>query len=307
MEFLTQLIELIGFGIVLGSIISLGAIGLTLIYGIARFANFTQGDFMSLGAYVALLLVVQTLPGLGIQDTPIGVLSFGWVMLASFIPAALVTGLVAVVFHRFVYRKLQDRGVGAVLLAIASLAVTFIIRSLIFILWGPDFHFYRAGLRPMMDLPLGLKLRPDQIFIIVTVAALVIALRIFLQRTKMGKALRAMADNPDLARITGIPTERMTVAVWMIGGAMAAVAGILLGIDSQLRPEMGWLLLLPMFAAVILGTIGNPYGALVGGLIIGITQQVSTLWLLPTYKPAVAFGVMIIVLLVRPSGIFGEE
>jgi branched-chain amino acid transport system permease protein/neutral amino acid transport system permease protein len=114
-----------------------------------------------------------------------------------------------------------------------------------------------------------------------------------------------MADNRDLARVSGIPTERMTTYAWIIGGGMAAAAGILLGIDSQVRPETGWQLLLPLFAAVILGSIGNPYGALVGALIIGIAQQVSTYWLSPAYKPAVAFIIMIGILLVRPKGIFG--
>jgi branched-chain amino acid transport system permease protein/neutral amino acid transport system permease protein len=297
--------ELIGFGIVLGSIITLGAVGLTLVYGIVRFANFAHGDLMTVGAYLALLLTSRLFPALGVHDNKLGPLSFGWVMLASFVPAMLITGLVAAAIDRLVYRRLRNLGVSAVMLAIASLAMAFVLRSLIYISYGPDFYFYSKGLRPMWKLPLGLKLRPDQIFIIITSWVLVTALYVFLQRTKMGKALRAMADNPDLARISGIPTERMTTWTWIIGGAMAAAGGILLGIDSQVRPEMGWLLLLPLFAAVILGGIGNAYGALVGALVIGVAQQVSTQWLLPAYKPAVAFAILIVILLVRPKGIFG--
>lgn len=322
--------ELIGYGVVLGSIITLGAVGLTLIYGIVRVANFAHGDLMTLGAYVALLLTGVIFPALGISDTSLGPLSFGWMMLVSFVPAMLVTGLAAVAVDRLVYRRLRNLRVGAVMLSIASLAIAFVLRSLIYMAWGAEFHFYTAtdlrrivfpnlarlvygpdfdlfeqGLRPMLKLPLGIKLRPDQIFIIVTAWVLVFALYVFLQRTKMGKALRAMADNSDLARISGIPTERMTTWTWIIGGGMAAAGGILLGIDSQLQPEMGWLLLLPLFAAVTLGSIGNAYGALVGGLTLGIAQQVSTQWLMPTYKPAVAFVIMILILLVRPQGIFG--
>lgn len=297
--------ELIGFGIVLGSIITLGAVGLTLVYGIVRFANFAHGDLMTLGAYLALLLTARLFPALGIHDSRLGPLSFGWVMLISFIPAMVTTGLMAAAVDRLVYRRLRNLGVGAVMLAIASLAMAFVLRSLIYIFYGPDFYFYSKGLRPMWNLPLGLKLRPDQIFIIITSWVLVTALYVFMQRTKMGKALRAMADNPDLARISGIPTEQMTTWTWVIGGAMAAAGGILLGIDSQVRPEMGWLLLLPLFAAVILGGIGNAYGALVGALVIGVVQQVSTQWLLPAYKPAVAFAILIVILLVRPRGIFG--
>ena len=297
--------ELVGYGIVLGSIITLGAVGLTLIYGIARFGNFAHGDLMTLGAYIALLLTTRILPALGVSDSHLGPLSFGWMMLISFLPAMAVTGLVAVVVDRLVYRRMRRLRVPAVMLGMASLAAAFILRSLIYIAWGPDFHFYSPGLRPMMKLPLGIKLRPDQVFIILTAWALVIALYLFLQRTKMGKALRAMADNSDLARISGIPTEQMTTWTWIIGGGMAAAGGILLGIDAQVRPEMGWILLLPLFAAVVLGGIGNAYGALVGALIIGVVQQVSTQWLLPAYKPAVAFALLILILMFRPQGIFG--
>jgi len=297
--------ELVGYGIVLGSIITLGAVGLTLIYGIVRFANFAHGDLMTLGAYLVLLLTARIFPALGISDSRLGPLSFGWVMLLSFAPAMMITGLVAVGVDRLVYRRMRRLRVPPVMLAMASLAMAFVLRSLIYIVWGPDFHFLTQGLRPMLRLPLGIKLRPDQIFIIVTSWVLVFALYIFLQRTKMGKALRAMADNPDLARISGIPTEQMTTWTWIIGGGMAAAGGILLGIDSQVRPEMGWILLLPLFAAVVLGGIGNAYGALVGGLVIGIIQQLSTQWLPPAYKPAVAFMVLILILLLKPQGIFG--
>jgi len=307
LEALENLPATVGYGIVLGSILTLGAVGLTLIYGIVRFANFAHGDLMTLGAYVTMLFTAQIFPALGITDNRFGSLSFGWIFLLSFIPAILITGGVAVVFDRLVYKRLKDNRVGAVMLAISSLAAAFVIRSLIEILWGTDFHFYTQGLRPMMVLPLGVKLRPDQIFIIATALVLVFVLYIFLQRTKMGKALRAMADNPDLARVSGIPTERMTSLTWMIGGGMTATSGILLGLDSQLRPEMGWVLLLPLFASVILGGIGNPFGALVGAMTLGITQQVSTLFLSPAYKPAVAFFLLILILLVRPEGIFGGE
>lgn len=299
--------ELIAYGIILGSIITLGAVGLTLIYGIVNFANFAQGDLMTIGAYIALFMTSVFFPAFGITDSPIGPLSFGWAMLVSFIPAMLITGLVAVVVDRLVYRRLRELRVRAVMLAIASLAIAFVMRSMIYLAWGPDFHFYSKGLRETLRLPLGIKLRPDQIVILALAWGLVISLYVFLQRTKMGKALRAMADNPDLARISGIATERMITITWFIGGGMAAAAGIMLGIDSQLRPEMGWILLLPLFAAVIMGGIGNAYGALAGGLVLGVAQQLSTKWLLPSYKPAVAFLIMIVILLIRPQGIFGGK
>ncbi len=297
--------NLVVSGIILGSIITLGAVGLTLLYGIVNFGNFAHGDMMTLGAYIALLMTATIFPALGIVDTPIGPLSFGWVMLISFLPAMGVTGLAAIVADRLVYRRLRERRVRPIMLAIAALAVAFVMRSVIYILWGADFHFYSQGLRTTWKLPLGITLRPDQVVVLVVAWAMVVGLYTFLQRTKTGKALRALADNPDLARVSGIATERMITLTWFIGGAMAAAAGILLGIDSQVRPEMGWLMLLPLFAAVILGGIGNAYGALAGGLILGVVQQVSTAFMNPSYKPAVAFIIMILVLLVRPQGIFG--
>jgi len=300
------LVELFVYGIVLGSIISLGAIGLTLIYGILRFANFAHGDLMTAGAYVALFMVTGPFSWLGIPDHTFGALSFGWRMLLALPVSMVAVGGLGLLFDRIVFRKLRLKGSGVVILAMASLGASFIIRMLVLILWGADYRFYRPGLlRPALELPLGVKIRPDQILILLMVSFLVSVLHLFLQKTKMGKAMRATADNMDLARISGIDTERVIIWTWMIGGALAAAGGILYGIDVQLHAGMGWNFLLPLFAAAILGTIGNMYGALVGGLVIGVAQQVSTAFLLPTYKPAVAFMIMILILIIRPQGIFG--
>lgn len=300
------MVELFVYGIVLGSIISLGAIGLTLIYGILRFANFAHGDLMTAGAYVALFLVTGPLSWLGIPDHTFGALSFGWRMLLALPFSMVAVGGLGLLFDRIVFRKLRLKGSGVVILAMASLGASFIIRMLVLILWGADYRFYRPGLlRPALELPLGVKIRPDQILILLMVSFLVSVLHLFLKKTKMGKAMRATADNMDLARISGIDTERVIIWTWIIGGALAAAGGILYGIDVQLHAGMGWNFLLPLFAAAILGTIGNMYGALVGGLVIGVAQQVSTAFLLPTYKPAVAFMIMILILIIRPQGIFG--
>ncbi len=294
-------------GIILGSIITLGAVGLTLVYGILRFANFAHGDLMTLGAYTALLLVNQLFALLGLGPGKLGPLSFGWTMLVALPLAMLATALAAILVDRLFYAPMRRRGYVPVMFTIGSLAMAFIVRSLIFILWGPEFRFYTAGLRPAWQLPFEVRVKPDQVFILLASVGMVVGLYLFLQRTKMGKALRAMADNPDLARISGIDTERMVLWTWGIGAGLAAAGGILLGVDSQLRPEMGWNLLLPLFAAVILGGIGNPYGALVGGMVLGVAQQVSTAFLSPSYKPAVAFLILVLILLFRPRGIFGGE
>jgi branched-chain amino acid transport system permease protein len=297
--------ELIVYGVILGSIIALGAIGLTLLYGILRFAHFAHGDLMTLGAYVVLLLNLGLLPALGVPEWKLGSLSFGWRMLGSLVLAMGVTAAVALLIDRLLYHPLRSRKSSPAILAMASLGMSFIVRSLIYIIWGPQFLFYSQELRPAWELPLDVRIRPDQVFILVMVSLLVLLLYLFLQRTKLGKAMRATADNQQLALVCGIDTERVIAWTWTLGAALAAAAGVLYGIDAQLRPDMGWSFLLPLFAAVILGGIGSPLGALVGGVILGVVQQVSTAFLLPTYKPAVAFLVLIILLLVRPRGLFG--
>jgi branched-chain amino acid transport system permease protein len=297
--------ELLVYGIVLGSIIALGAIGLTLLYGILRFAHFAHGDLMTLGAYVVFLLNAELLPALGVPEQKLGQLSFGGRMLGSLVISMGVTAVVALLIDRLLYDPLRARNSSPVILAMASLGMAFILRSLIYIIWGPQFLFYSQELRPAWELPLEVRLRPDQVFILVFVLLLVLLLYMFLQRTKLGKAMRATADNPQLAWVCGIDIERVTAWTWVLGAALAAAAGVLYGVDAQLRPDMGWSFLLPLFAAVVLGGIGSPLGALVGGLILGVVQQVSTAFLLPTYKPAVAFLVLILLLFVRPRGLFG--
>jgi len=131
-----------------------------------------------------------------------------------------------------------------------------------------------------------------------------VLLHLFLQKTKTGKAMRAMSDNADLAQVTGIEVNKVIIWTWVIGGGLAAAAGVFLGIDTRLHPVMGWRILLPVFAAAILGGIGRPYGAIVGGLIIGLAQEYSTVVISPPYKPAVAFALMVIMLIFKPTGLF---
>ena len=150
----------------------------------------------------------------------------------------------------------------------------------------------------------GLRIKPDQLTIVIGAVVLMVALHLLLRRTKTGKAMRAMADNVDLARITGIDTERVVLWTWVIGAALAAAAGTFLAMDTRLNPLMGWRILLDIFAAAILGGIGSVYGAIVGGLVIGIAEEMSTLFIAPPYKAAVAFAILVVMLIVRPSGLF---
>jgi branched-chain amino acid transport system permease protein/neutral amino acid transport system permease protein len=258
------------------------------------------------GAYLALPFAFL-FSQIGFLQAKVGPFSFTWGLVLAFIPAILLSIVLAVLIDRWVYKPLRRSGAHFITSFIASIGVAWILRGLIYIIWGADFRFYTKGLRPMIFLPMEIKLRVDEIFIVVVAWAAVAAVYVFLSKAKMGKALRALADNPNLARVAGINTERMIVWAWGIAGTLIAIAGILYGIEAQLRPEMGWIFLLPLFAAIILGGKGSIAGALAGGLVLGIAQQVSTAWLLPTYKPAVAFIIMILVLLFRPKGIFGRR
>ncbi len=289
------------WGMMLGSILALGAIGLTLVYGILRFANFAHGDLMTLGAYLALVLLLL-LP----QGEALAPFSFGLELLLALALAFPLTGLATLLLDRVVYRPLRLQRAQPVILFMAAFALAFLLRSLVYLVWGPDFLFYYQGRpRPAVEF-LGVAVRPDQFFILGLALLLVFLIYLLLEKTKLGKAMRAMADNPDLARVSGIPTERVVLWTWFLAGGLAGVSGVLLGLDAQLRPEMGWFLLLPLFAAVILGGIGNPYGALVGAMIIGVAQQVSSSFLNPAYAPGVAFVLLILMLLVRPQGLFGR-
>ncbi|HEY8486069.1 MAG TPA: branched-chain amino acid ABC transporter permease [Limnochordales bacterium] len=298
----SYLLSLALWGVMLGAVLGLGAIGLTLVYGVLRFANFAHGDLMTVGAYVALA-VMGWLP----RGAPLSPFSFGPEFLVALVAGAAGTVPVALAVDRLLLRPLRQRRSPSSVLAMASLGAAFFLRSLVYLGWGADFRFYYVGRRrPTLNLPLGLRLRPDQLFILVLALGLVVGVYYLLARTRLGKAMRATADNPELARISGIDTEQVARWTWVAGGALAGAAGVLLGLDAQLRPEMGWAMLLSLFAAVILGSIGNPYGALVGAVVLGVVQQVATAFVNPAYAAAVAFLILVAALLVRPQGLFGR-
>ena len=299
-------LELVVNGLFLGAIIALGAIGLSLIYGIHKFAHIAHGDFMTLGAYAALFLLGVVFPSIGLESTGLGPFTFGYPVFLALPLAVLFLAAIAIGLDIGVYRRLRRRGVSNVVLAMTSLGVAIALRGIVQVIWGGGTWQYPRLSKPFYQLPMGVRIPPDGLFIVAVVLLLVLGLYLFLTRTKMGKAMRATSDNLELARVSGINTEHVLWWTWAIGAALAATAGVLLAIfQAQLFPIMGWRILIPLFAAVILGGIGNPYGALVGGLIIGIAAEVSTQWLNPSYKIVIAFSIMIVTLLVRPTGIFG--
>ncbi|MEO1133681.1 MAG: branched-chain amino acid ABC transporter permease [Cyanobacteria bacterium J06639_1] len=274
------------YGVVLGSILSLGAIGVSLTFGILRFANFAHGDLMTLGAYLALT----------------GFTVWHWPLPLSVAVAAAGTTIAAISIDRLVFQHLRRRP--PVILLISSFGIATIVRSLVQIIWGPNTQTYKSGLQ-LPVVVAGLRIKPDQIVIIVGTFAIALGLHLFLKYSPIGKAMRATADNMDLAQVTGIETERIVMWTWALGAMMACAAGVFLGLDTRLHPTMGWRLLLSIFAAAILGGIGKPYGAIAGGMVVGLSQELSTFIVSPAYKEAVAFVILVVMLIVRPTGLFG--
>ena len=268
-------------GLILGSIYALGAIGVSLIFGILRFAHFAHGDMMTLGAYFALSAVVL------IELSP-------WQALPLAIAATIIVGLL---LDRWFYRPLRLRP--TIITVIASFGVALMLRALVQLVWGTQIESYVSGIqRPLIFFD-ALRVAERHVWIMLLTVIIVIALHLFLTRTRAGKAMRAVADDPELAQVSGIHTEAVISHVWMIGAGLAATAGVFLGVDTQLNPNMGWDLLLPVFAAALVGGIGRPYGAIAGGLIIGLAEELSTYpWLgseplvSPGYKSAIAFILM---------------
>ena len=307
-------------GLVFSSIIVLGSIGLSLVYSIAGFANFAHGDTMTIGAYTALV-TFGAVGGLGgaVLGLPYGF----FVSLVAGIAAAAV---VAVGTEKLVYEPLDIDSIG---LLITSIGIAFIYRAVIQIGFGSDFtRFGIQSLRPVEALvPYGVRVTLHDVAIVGSAALLVAGLHALLQYTDLGRKMRAMADNPDLARVSGIRTKRVKLWTWVIGAGLAGAGGVFLGLFNQLAPRMGFNLLLVIFAAVILGGIGSVYGAMAGGFLIGMINQLTPFfstvvealpiwpgWLAAAleslisieYANAIAFVIMVAVLLVRPNGIAGE-
>lgn len=282
-QFLTLTID----GLSLGSLLALGAVGLTLVYGILRLPNFAQGDLVTWGAYLTLL---------GVQR-----LQLPWgaaIVLSGALSAVLVVGI-----DRLIWLPLRQQQATSTTSMITSIGLALVLRNLVTLIWGVDNQTYGLPLAEPIEL-FCLPILYYRLIIVGVVALILVGLHYLLQQTRWGKAMRAVADDPDLAAVTGINVEQVVTYTWIVVGVLTAIAGGLYGLVTVVRPSMGWFLILPLFAAVILGGIGNPYGAIVGALAIGLSQEVSTYWLPNEYKLVVALGIMLLILLVRPQGLF---
>jgi neutral amino acid transport system permease protein len=279
-------------GLVSGSYIALGAVGLTLVYGILKLVNFAHGDLLTFGAYIAFLFNV----------------TIGMPLMLALVVAVAVTAALGVVLEIVMWRPMRKRKAGMLQLLLMAIGLAFVLRNVIQLFAGTQPRALDVNVTDSISI-LGLTLGRTELIVIVVGLAVVVGVAVMLRVTSLGRQMRALADNFDLAETTGIDTGRVVVFTWVLAAGLAGLAGVLyVAAVGRLSPNTGFFLLLPLFAAVVLGGIGNAYGALAGGLVIGLTQEWATIPLQDDqWKVAVSFVVLIIVLLVRPEGIFGRE
>jgi neutral amino acid transport system permease protein len=282
--------QLIVNGIALGSIIALGAVGLTLTYGILRLSNFAHGDLMTLGAFVAWMLNMSSIP----------VLNNIWI---SMLVGILATVGVALLSEAILWKRMRRVRATATTLVIISIGLALFLRNGILLIWGGDAKRYNLPVSEAIDL-FGVKIKFYNLVVLGLAIVAIAGLHFLLQNTKIGKAMRAVADDIDLARVTGINVEQVVLWTWIISASLTGLGGQMYGLITNVRPDMGWFLIMPMFAAVTLGGIGNPYGAIAGAFIIGIAQEVSVPFVGSQYKLAIALILMVLTLLFRPQGLF---
>lgn len=286
--------------LIFGSELALLAIGVTMVYGSLRFPNFAHVEFATVGAYLALALW----PFFGL----------GW----SVVLALLMTGCLGVLADILIFRRLREST--PILLMITSFGLGIVLRESVRAIWGTEPFFYALGLQKPWQI-LGGNITPVQGSIILIAILCTLLFHLLLNRTKLGIAMRATADNPQLAEASAIHTERVIQVVWLIGCGFAALGGILIGLETQIHPRMGFGIIIPVFCAAILGGIGNPYGAVIGAAIVAFAENIglSINWAplgkalgltsqhylaIPTgYKEAIPFLILIVVLLFRPQGL----
>mgnify|MGYP006091993329 CR=1 FL=1 len=290
-------------GLVNGSIIALGAVGLSITYNVLRFANFAQGEVLAVGAYVSLALV--SLMGVGIGR--LGPISLGWPLLGSMVFSMLVTCLLVLGVDWILFRILRQKQASRITFIIAAFGVSMMVRNVITLIAGGDQLFYSFYIPKAIKIMEGVKILPDDLLILFITLISVISLHVFLNRSTMGKKMRAVAENPALAMVSGINVERVFKWSWILGASLAAVAGTLHAHITQLDPEMGFELILPMFAALIVGGVTNVYGAVLGGLLIGLSESFAVAGGGAAYRGAISFMILILVLVFRPQGILGEK
>jgi neutral amino acid transport system permease protein len=276
-------------GLSLGSVYALGAVGLTLVYGILKLVNFAHGDFLTFGAYMAYLINV----------------TWGMPLVAAIFFAMLTTAALGLLLERVMWRPMRARGAGFLQLLLMSIGLALLLRAVIQWFWSTQVKLLDVNSTSSVQF-LGLRLGQTQLIVIVVGFVVLVAVGLMLRYTLLGKRMRAISDDLELAETSGIDTTRVITYTWIFAGALAGLAGVLAGAVTELTPEVGFELLLPIFAAVIVGGIGDPFGALAGGITLGVVTEWSTMFVDARWKTSVAFVVLVIVLVIRPQGIFGK-
>jgi branched-subunit amino acid ABC-type transport system permease component len=280
-------LQLITNGIIAGSIYALFAVGLSMVYGVFKFINFSHGELITWGAYLTWMF----------SSPP-----FSLPIYFAVIPALVITVGIGLGQDFFVYRTLRQSNPISIL--IASIGLSYLLRNAIRLCWGSDLQTF--------DLPLsrgilfwGVYITKAQILMMLSALLFFSILYFLLTKTLLGKSLRAVSDNMELSAIMGINMEKVTCTIWVLASVFAGAGGILLALDTNLDPMMGMNSLIKAFAAVLLGGAGNVWGALIGGLFIGIAENISVAFISPDYKDFISFGLIFILLLFKPRGIFG--
>jgi branched-subunit amino acid ABC-type transport system permease component len=288
-----QLLQLLFNGLVTGAILAIAAAGASLVWGVLRIGNFAHGDYMALGAFAAY--VMNGVCGLDLAT--------------STVVAILVVAVFSVVVDKLALRPMRSKGLTSVF--IVTVGVSFVVRNVLFIVFGSGSLTYRID-QSVVYVVGPLRIAPGQAITVVVTAIAIAALGWLLAFTTIGRSMRAVAENSDLAAVTGVNTDRLATVTWLISGGLAGLAGVCLGlVQGTFDPNMGAYILFLLFTSVVLGGIGSAYGALGGGLVLGVAMEVST-WsgfgggLDPRYKFVLAFAVLILMLLVRPQGLFGK-
>jgi neutral amino acid transport system permease protein len=286
-----RVLQLVVEGIKLGAIIAITAVGLSLVFGTTRLINFAHGELVTLGAMVAFWFSTSpfTLP---------------LVFAALFaVAAGAATGGA---MERVLWRPLRGRGAGLIQMFIISIGVSLLLRHVLLVLFGSRRRQY-SQYAVQENIQLGpVSITPRDLIVVVLSGLVILGVAFMLQRTRIGKAMRAVSDNHDLAESSGIDVNRVVLVVWLVGGGLAALGGVFYGLTQAVYWDMGFNLLLLMFAGVILGGLGSAYGAVIGSLVVGLIAQLSTLWFPTELQYAWALIALILVLLVRPQGILGR-
>jgi neutral amino acid transport system permease protein len=276
-------------GLSLGSVYALGAVGLTLVYGILKLVNFAHGDFLTFGAYMAFLVSV----------------TWGAPLILGIVFAIAATAALGVAFERIMWGPMRARKAGLLQLLLMSIGLAFLLQNTIQFIWGTQIRDLDVNVTDTVEF-LGLRIGRTDLLVIVVGFVTLLAIGLMLRYTLLGKRMRALSDNFDLAETAGVDTSRVVLYTWVFAGGLAGLAGVLAGAVTTVKPQMGFELLLPIFAAVILGGIGDAFGALAGGIVLGLVIEWSTLVIEPRWKISVGFAVLILVLFIRPQGIFGR-